>query len=134
MSDQAPLVQTLKSQADAAAATADPSTVLGEAQFDGTVTRCVYIPSASITGANTNSRTLTLQNRGQAGAGTTAVATLALTSGVNATADDAKALTLSGTAANLVVVAGDVLSFESVHTGTGLADPGGQVVVEITRS
>lgn len=134
MTDQAPLVQTLKSQADAATLTGDPSTVLGEAQFAGTVSRSAYVPSAAITGANTNSRTLTLTNRGQDGTGTTVVATLALTSGVNAAADDAKALTLSGTAANLVVAAGDVLTFDSVHVGTGITDPGGQVIVEITRS
>lgn len=134
MSDQAPLVQTLKSQADAVAAGSDATTELGEAQFAGTVTRVAYIPSATITGADTNSRTVTIVNKGQSGVGTTTVATLALTSGVNATGSDAKAVTLSGTAANLVVAQGDVLAFVSTHVGTGLADPGGQVVVEITRS
>jgi hypothetical protein len=134
MTDQAPLVQTLKSQADAVAAGADATTELGEAQFAGTVTRVAYIPSAAITGADTNTRTINIINKGQDGTGTTNVATLALTNGVNAAASDAKALTLSGTAANLVVAQGDVLAFTSVHTASGLADPGGQVVVEITRS
>ena len=135
MTDQAPLVQTLKSQADAVGATADATTELGEAQFAGTVTRVAYIPSAAITGANTDTRTLTVVNKGQDGTGTTNVATLALTSGVNAAASDAKTITLNGTAANLVVAAGDVLAFVSTHAGSsGLADPGGQVVVEITRS
>lgn len=134
MSDQAPLVQTLKSQADAVAAGSDATTELGEAQFAGTVTRVAYIPSAAITGADTNSRTVTLVNKGQSGSGTTTAATLALTNGVNAAASDAKAVTLSGTAANLVVAQGDVLAFVSTHVGTGLADPGGQVIVELTRS
>ena len=134
MSDQAPLVQTLKSQADAVAAGSDATTELGEAQFAGTVTRVAYIPSAAITGADTNSRTLTVVNKGQSGSGSTTAATLALTNGVNAAASDAKTVTLSGTSANLVVAQGDVLAFVSTHVGTGLADPGGQVIVEITRS
>jgi hypothetical protein len=135
MIDTAPLVQTLKSQADAVAAASDATTELGEVQFAGTVTRVAYIPSATITGANTDTRTINVINKGQSGAGTTVVATLALVSGVNATGSDAKALTLSGTPANLVVAQGDVLAFTSVHSGsTGLADPGGQVIVEVTRS
>lgn len=134
MTDQAPLVQTLKSQADAVAAGSDATTELGEAQFAGTVSRVAYIPSAAITGADTNTRTLTVVNKGQSGSGTTVVATLALTNGVNAAASDAKALTLSVTAADLVVAAGDVLAFVSTHAASGLADPGGQVIVELTRS
>jgi hypothetical protein len=65
---------------------------------------------------------------------TTAVATLALTSGVNLAADRENPLTLSGTPANLTVAAGDVLEFTSVHVGTGIADPGGLVEVEISRT
>ena len=126
---------TLTGDIDPVAAGADSSTVLGEAPYAGTVTRVAYVPNTTLTGANTDSRTVTLKNRGQAGAGTTTVATLAFVSGVNATGDDAKAITLSGTPANLVIVAGDVLSWESTHVGsTGLADPGGQVIVEISRS
>jgi hypothetical protein len=134
MPDMAPLVHTLRVQVDATGAGADFVGELGESPFDGTVTRVAYIPNATITGANTNSRTFTVTNQGQAGAGTTNVATLAMVSGVNATGDDAKAITLSGTAANLAVAAGDVLTFESTHIGTGIADPGGTALVEITRS
>jgi hypothetical protein len=57
-----------------------------------------------------------------------------MVAGVNATGDDAKTIPLSGTAANLTVAAGDVLTFESTHVGTGIAEPGGTAIVEITRS
>lgn len=132
-SGETPFVTTRQSQADAVAAGSDAQTVVCEAPQTGTISRVVYIPSALVTGANTNSRTLTVTNRGATGSGSTNVATLALTSGVNAAADAEKAVTLSGTAANLNVNQGDVISFESTHVGTGIADPGGAVIVEFTR-
>ncbi len=59
------------------------------------------------------------------------LATLAYVSGVNATADVPKALTLSST--DIKVYAGDILKVTSVHSGsTGLADPGGTMQLEIT--
>lgn len=135
MTDQAPLVVTLRQDADPVGAAADGTSVIGEAPVDGTVTRVAFIASSALTGANTESRTLTVKNKGQDGSGTTTVASKAFTSGVNAAASDATTVTLSGTPANLVVAQGDVLQLESTHVGsTGLADPGGEVVVEITRS
>jgi hypothetical protein len=88
-----------------------------------------------LTGANTDSRTIVLVNKGQSGSGTAIVATKAFTSGVNAAADDETTITLSGTAGNLVVAAGDILAWQSTHVGsTGLADPGGMAVIAITHS
>jgi len=107
---------------------ADQQIVVGRVRYPGTVNSVEYIPGWSVTGANTNSRTLTLYNRGQSGAGTTAIATLALTSGVNLTKYQAKTITI--TAANAVVAPGDLLEWESLHVGSGLPDPGGQVVVQ----
>lgn len=98
-----------------------------------TVTAVNYIADTTLTGANTNSRTLTLFNRKGDGTGTTVVAQLAFTSGVNATQWIPKAITLSGTAANLDLAAGDVLSWQSLHVGTGITDPGGMVEVIATR-
>jgi hypothetical protein len=118
----------------AAAVGADTAPVVAESHVAGIVTAVGYTPVADITGANTNSRTLSLINKGTDGNGTTVVATLALTSGVNASDFDELALTLSATAANLVVAKGDVLAFTSVHVGTGIADPGGRVEVELTRT
>src|SRR4029077_18564003 len=107
-----------------AAANADASGRYVVAPFDGKVTGARIITAAAITGANTDSRTAQLFNRGQAGSGTTLVASKAFLSGVNAAADDESALTLPATAADLVVVAGDVLEAVSLHVGgTGLAGP-----------
>ena len=118
----------------AAAATAvDLNTDVIQCETDGVVTAVSYVPAATITGAATNNRTVNLVNKGAAGAGTTVIATLNFASGVNATADIAKVITLSGTAANKAVVAGDVLQWQSVHVGTGIADPGGLAVVQISR-
>ena len=117
----------------ASGATADLAWPVGTVDSDCTITAVSYIPAAAIAGANTDTRTLSVQNKGAAGSGTTSVASLALASGVNAAAFDEKAITLSATAANLDATAGDVLEFLSTHAGSsGLADPGG--VVEITYS
>jgi hypothetical protein len=133
--DTTPNVVTIRVQQPGAAAAADKETKIGEAPFAGTVTRVAVIQDTTLTGANTDSRTLQLFNRGLAGAGTTKVAETAFTAGVNAPADDNTELTVITAASANVVVAGDVLEFKSLHVGgTGLADGGGQVIVEITRS
>lgn len=135
MPDTAPLVRTLEEDVAATAAGTDDTFTIGEAPFAGTVTSASFVANATLTGADTDSRTLNVVNKGQAGAGSTVVASKAFTNGVNATAFDETALTLSGTAANLVVAAGDILQLHSDSIGgTGLAQPDGQVRVEITRS
>lgn len=100
----------------------------------GTVDGVTYTPTATITGAATNTRKVSLINKGQSGAGSTVVATLQFNSGTNATGYDETAITLSGTAANLNVAAGDVLAWQSDSVGTGLADPGGLVAITFGRS
>lgn len=135
MTDTAPKKAKIERNVPAAAAGADAETDLNLIDFTGTVSAVSYIPATVLTGANTDSRTIVLVNKGQSGAGATIVATKAFTSGVNAPADDSTAITLSATAANLVVTAGDVLVWQSTHVGsTGLADPGGLAHVEVTRS
>ncbi|HEX8781158.1 MAG TPA: hypothetical protein VF728_08345, partial [Nocardioides sp.] len=102
--------------------------------FAGTVTGASFTPEANITGNTTETRTLTIVNKGADGDGTTVVATLAFTTGVNATDFNESAFTLSAVADATDVAAGDILAFASTHGGsTGLADPGGLVQVEITR-
>lgn len=100
----------------------------------GTVTAVTYTTVTAITGANTNTRSVTLVNKGQSGAGSTVIATLQFDSGVNTVAGDEKTITLSGTPANLVVAAGDVLQWQSAAVGTGIADPGGLVSVTIAAN
>ena len=131
----APYVQVIERNVPAVSTAGnDDDTVLGQAPFACTVTSVQYVPEAAITGADTNSRAVSLVNKGQAGSGSTTVATLALTNGVNAAANDEKTITLSGTAANLALAAGDTLQWRSIHVGTGITDPGGVVRVTISRS
>jgi hypothetical protein len=133
MAGEAPAHKEHSGQTDALAVGVDRD-YLVEAPYDGVVSGASYTPAATITGADTNSRTLSVINKGQSGAGTNVAATLALTNGVNAPADDEKALALSGTPANLVVAAGDILVFRSLHVGTGIADPGGLFAIAFDKA
>lgn len=135
MPDTAPLVRKLEATVPAVAAASDADQTVGEAPFAGTVTSVSYVPEAAITGNTTESRTLTLVNKGAAGAGTTVIATLAFVTSTNGVAFDESAFTLSAVAGATTVAAGDVLAFVSTHVGSsGLADPGGKVQVEVTRA
>jgi flagellar biosynthesis GTPase FlhF len=129
----APYVRIIEADVPAVATAASDDTVVGQAPFDCTVTKVEYVPETAVTGADTNSRTVSLVSKGQTGSGTTTVASLALTSGVNAAANDEKTVTLSGTAANLDLTAGDTLQWRSIAVGTGLADPGGLVRITVSR-
>lgn len=113
---------------------ADDTFVIGEVTATGRVTEVTYQPEAASTGDNTNYRTYSLINKGSDGSGTTVVATLALLTGVNLVAFDEKTITLSATAADLVVTEGDVLAWLSDATASGLVDPGGVVKVTIERA
>lgn len=131
---EAPLTRTFEHEVPAVALGADATTEFDEVPYAGTVSAVNFVAAATLTGANTNTRALSLINKGQAGAGTTVVATLQFNSGINATANTPTAITLSGTPANLTVAQNDVLAWQSTHIGTGIADPGGLAHVEITRS
>lgn len=135
MPDTAPLVNKAQSRVAAVAAGSDLESDIAHAPFAATVTSVTYTPDTVLTGANTDSRTINLVNKGAAGAGTTVVATKAFTAGVNAPVDDDTAITLSVVAGATTVADGDVLAWQSVHVGaTGLADPGGLATVEFTRA
>lgn len=99
---------------------------------DGTITSVTYTTTTAITGANTNTRSVNLVNKGTDGSGSTVIATLQFNSGVNTVAADEKTITLSATAADLLVTAGQVLQWQSTAVLTGIADPGG--LVNITMS
>lgn len=134
MAEAAPLVRKLQYQAPAVATATTSVVAFTEAPFAATVTDCTYSPNAAITGANTNTRQIQLINKGATGVGTTVVATIQFNAGVNGVAFDEMTVTLSGTAANLVVAEGDILAWASNAIGTGLADPGGLVQIDLTRS
>jgi hypothetical protein len=135
MADTAPLVEKLVATVPAVAAASDGDQTVGEAPFAGTVTNVTYTPEAAITGANTETRTFTLVNKGAAGAGTTVVATLAMTSGVNGVAFDEQSTRCpSSRAPPPSPPATSWRSSRPTPARPGLADPGGMVEVEITRS
>jgi len=130
----APLERTLQATLPALGAAVAGDQVVGEAPFAGTVTSVSYTPEAAITGDNTNTRTMTLVNKGQSGSGTTVIATLAFTTGNNAAAFDEKQFVMSVVANATTVAAEDVLVAVETVAGTGLANPGGRVEVVLSRS
>lgn len=134
MSERAPYVTRLTADVPAVAQAATASTAILEAPFAGTVTAVSYTPVANITGDSTNSRTLTLVNKGTDGNGTTVVATLAYTTGVSATDFNEDALTLSAVEGATTVAEGAILAWVSTHVASGLADPGGLVQIDFSRS
>jgi hypothetical protein len=107
---------------------ADNVAIVGRCRYAGAVNSVEFIPNWTLSGANSNYRTLNLYNRGTAGAGTTLVATLALTSGVDLTKFASKTVTV--TTANATVAVGDVLEWVTSPTGTGAPDAGGRVIVQ----
>lgn len=128
-----PFVRVQGREIAAAAITADPTFVVMKAPYALTISAVRYIPVASKSGADTNSRTLNLYNR-TTGAGAVLIATLALVSGVDLVDNVAKAIPLSATPANLEVASGDVLEWESLHVGTGITDPGGLLEISYIRA
>lgn len=107
---------------------ADQKAMVGRVRYPGTINSVEFIPSWTLAGTNTNYRTLNLYNRGTAGAGTTLVATLALTAGVDLTKFVSKTIPI--TAANATVAVGDVLEWVTSPTLTGAPDVGGKVIVQ----
>lgn len=114
----------------ATAATAKEA-ALGRAPFRCKVQSVVFIAAAAITGAATNYFTLNVRNRTTAGVGTAVPAALAFSNGVNAVAQAPTSITLSATAADLVIAEGDVITAEKAISGTGLACPDGLIVVTV---
>jgi hypothetical protein len=126
-----PITQRLESQfaAQGTAATTG-STVIGEVQANGQVTAVTLTPNTTITGVATNNRVFTVTNRGQAGAGNTAVASVTFGAGTNAPASDEFNVPIT----NANVAENDVLSLDETVNGTGMAHGGGRVQVEVARS
>lgn len=129
-----PLTRKYRANVQPVGTTATLLDIVDRAVESETVSSVVYIPKAGVNGAATNNRTFNLLNRGTAGTGTVNVASLTLASGTNLSDNVPQALTLSTTSANLLLTAGQVLEWESTPNGTGLADPGGMVEVNTTRT
>lgn len=100
------------------------------APFNLLITAVRWTPAAAVTANGTNFATLNLRNRTGGGAGTAVPASRAY-SATNSVAQVAEAMTLSGTAADLNLAAGDVLTLQVAHSGTGLTIPAGLVQVTL---
>lgn len=136
MPDSAPLTKQLEATVPAqGTAGAAQDQVIGEAPYAGTISAASIIPEAALTADNTNNRSFRIINKGQSGAGSTVVASYqSNVAGGNLVAFDEKDLTLSGTPANLVVAAGDILVADETVAGSGIAHSGYKVQVGISRS
>jgi hypothetical protein len=129
-----PFVRTLEANTVGCLATTDQVTIIGRAPFAGTLSSATYIPSGSIAApASGTGRQYTVFNR-TTGAGTVNMAARAVTSNVGMTDNVAFDLTVSATTASLVVASGDVLEFVSTALTSNAVDPGGRVIVTISRT
>lgn len=86
-----------------------------------------FVPSAAITANATHYSIYTL-TRYTAGASGTSVATRSWAA-TDSVAETPEAMTLSGTAANLLLAADDTLSMVKTHAGNGLVIPDGVLVI-----
>ena len=137
MPDTAPLQRTIEAFVPAqGTANATQDQAIGEAPFAGTVTEATIIAEVAVVANATNFRTFRVVNKGQGGAGSTVVASHATDTPTtdDLAAFDEKALTLSGTASNLVVAEGDVLAADETVTAAGVAHGGYTIKVAIDRS
>jgi hypothetical protein len=100
------------------------------APFNMLVTGVKWCPNAAVTANGTNYATLNFRDRTTAGAGTVIPASRSYIA-TNSAALTSEAMTLSGTATDLNIAAGDVLTLAIAHTGTGLTIPPGLVQVSL---
>lgn len=112
------------SQQGATIATTGNSDVFVIAPAAGTLTSAVFSGTDALATSDTNFITFSITNLGQAGAGTatmlaaTDANTTKATGGTALSANTVRSLALNGTAANLVVAAGDRIRIRAAATGT----------------
>lgn len=92
--------------------------------FNATLTGATWTPAGAVTANGTNYFTVYVRNRSAAGTVRPFSRSYAAT---NSTAWTSEAMTASATASDLQVNAGDVLTVEMIHAGTGLTLPGGSI-------
>ncbi|GII88270.1 hypothetical protein Ssi03_62600 [Sphaerisporangium siamense] len=98
------------------------------APFNMKITAVRWIPKGAVTANGTNYFTLTLRNRKADASGTAQPATRSYAA-TNSSALVPESMTLSATAADLNIAAGDHLTVEKLVTASGLAMPAGTVQV-----
>ena len=111
-------------QQGATVATTGNSDVFVIAPANGVLSAARFSGTDALTASDANFITFSITNLGQAGAGSAAMLaatdanTTKATGGTGLSANAARSLALSGTAANLVVSAGDRLRIRAAATGT----------------
>lgn len=125
--DTAGYVRTVEIPAVAAL---DTSTVVVPESigYDARVLKAEIVPRAAIAANATNFATITVQNKGPLGSGSTVVATRSWAA-TNSVAGTKEQMTLSGTPANLELKAGDQLQVVHSSAVSGLALPAISVLV-----
>lgn len=123
-----PYYKLLSDDVPPVAAAGSDSKIIAKAPHDLALQRVSFAPKVAITGQATNNRQIRLINRGQDGNGNTVLASLSFGAGTNASAKVERTIPLVG---NPVVSGGDLLDLESNAVGTGIADPGGRVFLEV---
>lgn len=106
------------------------------APFAGRLSAATFVGASNLAASDTNYLTFTVVNRGNSNAAMLAATdanTTKATGGTALTAHAKRTLTLNGTAGNLVVAAGDVISVIATATGTlAGAVAGGSVELTLT--
>lgn len=126
-----PALATVSGHVPAAGAAVAQQQGVGFTPYAGAISGVLFAPEAAVAGVVTNNRTLRLINRGEDGTGTDVVATLTLGAGANIAKHETRSLPT--TEANIYVAQGDLLVWDEVVNGTGLASPGGTVLVLVSR-
>jgi len=105
------------------------------APYAAKVTAVRYVPETAITADGTNYSTLSAENKGTDGTGTDEICSFAFDTATtdDVAAFDEKALTLTSTAADLLLAAGEVVSVKKAVDGTGIALDG-IVIFEIRKN
>lgn len=106
----------------------DDNWPLFRALYDCTITGVTFVPADAVT-ANATHYSVYTATRYTAGATGTAVASRTWAA-TNSVAETPEAMTLSATAANLVLTAGDTLSMVKTHGGNGVVIPDGAVIID----
>lgn len=110
-------------------ATADDEFVVEVAGNNVVIKAVRFIPGAAVTANVTNFTILSVRNR-KADASGTALPASRTWAATNSVAQVADVCTLSATAADLLVSAGDVLTVQRLHTAAGLVIPAGVVEID----
>lgn len=110
-------------------ATADDEFVAFIASSNLKITGAKWVPDAAVTHSASNYTTVGVRNRKADASGAALPATRSYAA-TDSVAFVAEAMTLSGTAADLLVASGDVITVQRVHTAAGVLVPAG--VVEIS--